>query len=688
MPETFGLLLLQAFPSLGVAAVNAFGFAGAGLAFLAAGTAVTIGISLGVSALANAIFNPQTQRSAPKPEDVQQSYRQNTAPRIRHYGKTKVSGPWAFGGSNSGNFHKVVVLGHGEIHAIDEYWIDDRQVALDGSGIVAAAPYNSKLKIETRPGSSTQTYYSNLESAFSEWTSTHVGKGIASLYSVQYAVDSADFYSTFPNAINTQYRVVARWQPDIVSQKTGATGYSDNAADIIADYMKHPDGMRLPSSLLTTTQAAALLEAAYDRANEDVTLKAGGTEKRYRLWGSYSLDERPADVLARMLAACDARLVPTSDGGIGLDIGTWTEPSVVLDETAIVGFSELSRGRDVLSTANTISATFTDPDSDYQTTEADPWVDATDVSARGEIKLTTSFIMSPSHGQTRRLMKLASYRANPSWIGTFQFNLKGLAAIGERFVRIQYPLFSINEVFEVQDFRINIGENNLVSGVTMQLQSMPQTAYNWNAATEEGTAPSTGTTTEESIVPVPTNFNVVMTSTPTAILSWDTPSTGLTVEVQVKLSSDSEWTALGVTGDSVETGALTADANYDFRIRNKSLTSQVSDWNTLSSIIASTDTTTTGPATGESATGGVGQVQLDWTSPNANNYVATKIYRNTINDFGSSTLVWQEYGPKNTADTYTDTGLSAGNFYYWLVARNARDLNPDTEVATGSVTVS
>lgn len=79
-----------------------------------------------------------------------------------------------------------------------------------------------------------------------------------------------------------------------------------------------------------------------------------------------------------------------------------------------------------------------------------------DVSERGEIAIDVSFIMAPTHSQARRLMKLAWYRANPNWIGVFECNLKALAAIGERFVRIVYPLFGINEVFEVQDIRLNI----------------------------------------------------------------------------------------------------------------------------------------------------------------------------------------------------------------------------------------
>lgn len=179
--------------------------------------------------------------------------------------------------------------------------------------------------------------------------------------------------------------------------------------------------MRLPASIIGTPLAQAGWVAAFNRAAQAIALAAGGTEPRYRLWGSYQLNERPADVLGRMLQSCDGRLVPTPDGGLTLDIGTWAEPTVVLGPDAITGFSELGRGRDVLTTANTIRATYLEPNQDYQAADADPWADEDDVSERGEISSDLQFHMSPSHSQTRRLMKLAYYRANRNIVSTARY---------------------------------------------------------------------------------------------------------------------------------------------------------------------------------------------------------------------------------------------------------------------------
>ena len=668
------------------------GALGAGLAAVATAFAPAL-LSIGLSVLSSLLFAPKQ----PKPEDVQTSIRNPTAPRQRHYGRVKTSGPWVFCESEQGNLHKVIALGTGRLDAIEEFWIDDNLVTIDGAGVVQEDPwaFDDKVTIKYRLGLPTETHYSDLTSVFPEWTSDHDGHGVSSLYIKQKAVDAEHFGELFPKVAETLYRVVCRGSL-IYNPSTGTTVWGDNAASVIRDYMSHADGMRLPASLFTTTQATAGWLAAYNRAAELVTLKAGGTEAAYRLWGSYQFNERPADVLGRMMQSCDARIVPTPDGGYTLDIGDWEEPTVVIDEDIITGFSEVSRGRDILTTANVISATFLSPDHDYQATDADRWIDEDDVALRGEIIQDTSFVMAPSHSQARRLMKLAAYRANPSWIGTFQCNLKALAVFGKRFVRITYPLFEIDEVFEVQDFRFNIGEGGILAGVTLQVSSMPSAAYAWNAATEEGTAPISEGVTVDRTIPEPTGFGVAIDRkivaaqpVPYAVLSFDAPPSGLKVEAQGKRTADSQWTPIGVqTGaTSAESFVLSDGEEYEFQIRNSSLTLRRSEWTDSIVITPVADETAPGIITALVASGGVGQVAHTWTAPNSPNYYAANIRRNTVNTEGTATLVHTEYGAASSPDSYTDTALAPGTYYYWLKARNASGVE-SASVATGAKTVT
>lgn len=560
------------------------GLAGSALAISLITGAVGIGLSVGLSYLSSVLFAPKQ----PKPEDVQTSVKNPTAPRTRHYGRVKASGPWVFAESKSGALHKVLALGTGELDAIEEIWVDDNLATLDVNGGVTSNPYGAnRLTILTRIGAASQTAYSELTSVFPEWTSAHVGNGIASLYAVQHSVSTENFSKVFPNGINTTYRVVAR-ASKVFNPSTSLTEWSDNAAAIIRDYMTHSDGMGLPSSLMTTTQASAGWLAAYNRCAEAIAKKAGGTENRYRLWGSYNLNERPADVLGRMLTCADARIVPTPDGGVTLDVGTWAEPTVMIDADAIVGFSELSRGHDILTTANVVSATFMSPTHDYQATDADRWVDDEDVAVRGEIVSDLTFNMAPSHGQARRLMKLAAYRANPSWVGSFQCNLRGLAAFGERFIRITYPLFGIDEVFEVVDFRFDLGEGGILSTVTLQVQSMPEAAYDWDAVTEEGDEPISEDVVVDDTIPIPTGLAVTIqpvtiggVTASRAVLVFDaSPTEALILEGRGKLVTDSAWETIAIEpGATSAVGFIIDDiAEYEFTLRFVTQTGRVGDW--------------------------------------------------------------------------------------------------------------
>lgn len=603
--------------------------AGLGAVFGGAGF-LTTAIGAGFTLLSSILFRPKQ----PKPEDVQTSVRNPTAARQRHYGRVKTSGPWVFCDSTGGELQKLIALGTGELDAIEEYWADDRLVVPGVGGTVSASPFDDKLRIYSRLGLAIETHYAELESLHPEWTSDHRGDGVSSLFARQEPSEQEDLSDRFPNLANTSYRVVARGSkvfslnPDSPPDSPAGLVWTENAAGIIRDYMCHPDGMRFPDELFTPTVASSRWVTAFARAAVAVPLKAGGTEAAYRLWGTYTFDERPADVLGRMLVSCDGRIIPTPDGGVTLDIGTWEEPTVVIDADTIVGFSDVSRGRDIQATANTIRATFLSPFHDYQATDADPWVDDADVSARGEITADKSYNMAPSHAQARRLMKLDAYRAKPNWTGTFQCNLMALAAFGKRFIRVTYPLFEIDEVFEVIDFRFIIQPNDEgiqhLVGVTLTVYSMPEEAYEWNAATEEGDAPLSEEVTVDRTIPEPDNFTftekIIVVSGQAfsvGLLSFDPPpADSLRVQGRYKRTSDTAWLVIPIGDGETEgqTGALEDGVEYEAQVRHVTVTGRVGDWTASETLTPISNPAAPQNLISVTAVGGMGNATLTVTA--------------------------------------------------------------------------
>lgn len=705
MPQAL-VFVSGALASIGAPAFlqSALGWLAIGANTFLGGTLLSIGVSFGINYLVATMMKPKS----PKPEDVQNNIRNAISPRIRHYGRVKVGGTLAFINNKNGHLHKVLAMGHGEADEIEEYWVDSNKVVPDASGWVSSDPYwrrgEPRLRIHTRRGRATESHYGSLRAAFPEWTINHRGHGVLSLYAYQMAVKADEFQQTFPNGVGTVYRMVIRaskiYDPTIAGQsitRPSTWAWSDNLAAIVLDYMHHSDGMRIPASLLTTPLALAGWRQAVQDSNDLMPLKGGGSEPRYRIWGSYSLEERPADVLTRMLMCGDGRIVPTPDGGITIDVGKWRDPTVTINDSAIISFDGVGRGRDILNTANVINGSYLSANHDYQSTDAQPWLDEDDVAERGEIATSVEYLMAPSHSQCRRLMKIAANEANPEWVGSFTLNLKGLRAIGERVIRIVYPDFKIDGFFKIKDARFLIGEGATLMGVQIEVASTGRQVYQWDPATEEGAAPSADEIKLDNHIPLPAGFQVVIerqniggTTIAVAKASWNAPSSdALAIQIQFKRKTDAAWSSFNTTPDETVayTGALLDGEEYEFRARNATIAGRTGGWTSVIRLIAIADANAPDPVMNVVAMDGFSSVTLTWTSPNSGNYRATNIYRSTVNNFTASVLVATKWGAASSSETITDTGLLSGTYYYWLKARNGSGIE-SAAIATGAVAVS
>lgn len=562
-----------------VAGFTAIGVGAATATILAQGVLIAVG--LGLSLLSQMLFRP----AQPKPSDGQTLIRQSTAPRFRSYGRVKVGGVLMFANTKAGILHRVIAMGSGEIDAVEEHWIDDVLVTVDGSGAVTTPKYvtdGGKARIEFRLGEAAPPPYTALIADFPTlWTTDHLGKGIPSAYFLQHQVKAEQMSDMWPNLANTGYRQVQRGAkvPSVSGGVIGAASWSDNPVRCILDFMIHPDGFRIPQAQIDA--AIDYWEDAIAICDEAIALNAGGTEPRYRLWNTYRFDERPADVLARFLQCCDGQIFPTPNGGIGIRVGKWETPVVTIDDDAILAFSEVRRGADILATANTIRARYTSPDHDYQETEADPWIDAGDVADRGEFAADFEFYCSPSHTQTRRLMKIAAARLNPDWAGSMVCNLRGLMLMGERFFIIDCAELGLNITAEVVQLE-QILEGNTITGVKVEWRSANEAAYDWDETTEEGESPPLPPAiVPERDIPVPGGFGAAQSGL-SVILTWATPPEDyLLVDVRYKRTADLDWipwpTSDGI--DTVAIGPLVEGEEYEFQIRHRSeVTDRVSDW--------------------------------------------------------------------------------------------------------------
>ena len=137
----------------------------------------------------------------------QTTVRSTIEPRKLVYGETMISGVVSFAqvnGANNKNLHQVIAIAGHKLTSIDKIFLDDYPIDLstqvDGSGDVTSGKFAKKtnedgtletmVHIETRDGSTSQTAYSDLVTAFAGtglnagkgYESTHRGDGVASIY--------------------------------------------------------------------------------------------------------------------------------------------------------------------------------------------------------------------------------------------------------------------------------------------------------------------------------------------------------------------------------------------------------------------------------------------------------------------------------------------------------------------------
>lgn len=617
--------------SIGVAFLVNIGYSGAisGLGATLLGAAILGAAAIGLQFLANAIFT-----QTPKATDRQATLRQALGPRVRFYGRNKLGGTLWFFESRDGKLYTAITLNEGEISEIHEVWLNDKQVDLDSEGRVTTDPYprpggGSYVIIRFKMGTAGQFAESLLTAAFPEVTSAHRLRGVAYVTAVFEEVAKDEISTVYPTG-NPNVRVVADCSL-VKSVRTGAQIYSDNNSDCIYDYLTARDGAGFPygSGYLESQIDLASFQAFADVCDEPVPLKAGGTTKRYLLWGGFALTEQQREVLPRMLASCAAELYLTNEGKIGIRGGKWIEPELVLDDTlGHIISGEFRQGQKSLAAFNELTINYVEPALDYSEAEAERWLDTENIDLRGKVlPARADFAMAPNHSQARRLGKIYSGRQNPKWAGKIITNFYGMNAVNESVVRIKFSPLGIDEVFAIN--RVRVMDNMM--NVELEVSSISPEIYEWDAATEEGTAPSIPPDTSTGTAPPPPDNIVIEAATADGAtvfnISWDPPSrAALTQEVQYRRTGDASWLNAYVVQDQdvAQTGPVISGGYYDFQIRTLAPAGNPGAWESFNAVQADPPPQ---PLTNVVVSGGLGRATLTYRSPASVNVSEVKAYR-------------------------------------------------------------
>lgn len=91
----------------------------------------------------------------------------------------------------------------------------------------------------------------------------------------------------------------------------------------------------------------------------------------------------------------------------------------------------------------------------------------------------------------------------------------------------------------------------------------------------------------------------------------------------------------------------------------------------------SLDTDAPAPVTELAATGGAGQVTVTWVCPLDEDFKRCRVYRHTADDYAAAELAGLVYSLPGESAGWTDTGLAAGTYYWWVRSEDESENRSD-----------
>lgn len=671
------------------------------------------GIAYGSYALQSALA---TKPAVPKPEDGSYNLKQNVPSLPIVLGRVKKGGDYLFLEEKNGTaYHITVIAGH-RINRVVKHYLHDEVVTLsngDNGWVTAPAhfakPYQGSthwVLIQWLAGFDAATAYADVVSAFpSIWTAAHRGDGLATIRMSCATVPQEDYLEVYPNQMPEHSCILEGallYDPRKDSTVPGGSGshraanhnsweYSSNLALMRLRHLCSPWGGKM-------SYARMYLPDWINAANvcdQDVTNRDGGTEKRYHggMWFRANNDQ--VEVGRILDEAGELVVFERADGKIGVHAGEFVEPDITLDANSIFAI-RVDKNKRKSSTVLAVRGRYVNTANHYATEDAAIYGDPYGEVDETERTKTFDNAAVQSHNHCQRKQKLTYIRANARKVSITADYHEAKGCAYRRFIRVHYPSRGlVNAVVEITS-TVSLDLRNMrvsFSGIIV-----PETLYDFNAATEEGSPGNAVTPVTSSGVPEPENFvatvqtEVVAGGATAAFIkgTWDFEAISLTAEMEVEPTDGSTavqsyFSKAGET--EVRSAYLVDGKEYRVRLRAWGGGSK-SDWTDYQTLTATADPVSPGPVTDVQTVdvSTPGEALFGWTSPNTPRYFATRIYVSTVDDVGTATLVATEYGAPNTADSRTVT-LSADTYYAWLVAINASGV-PASPEATGAFTVT
>jgi len=486
------------------------------------------------------------------------------------YGRARVSGPVVYtntkptpGTNDNNTLWTVVSLASHECDDIEAIYLDGDKIPSSiidwaGTGGVTSGTYgpisgNEVTNFYRRLGSDTQSHVSELASAFSDWTSSHVGKGTCYIVSA-FELGTRTGEGVWSNGAPQNIRAVVKgkkvYDPRLDSTNGGSGlhrladpstwEWSDNPALCLADYLFDADlGMGAEGVAYADIDWAMVATAA-DQCDATVTVPSGGSTKRFTCNGVLDTGTAYADNIRNLLSSMAGTLT-WSGGKYRIRAAAYEAPTYTFTENDIVGDVQVQPERPRAQRFNTVRGTFVDPSADYAATQFLRVQDSDYLSTRDDgQELTTSIALPMTNDQymAQRLAWRSLRLNNQQTTAVVPLNWKALkVGVGDRINLTVSELSWSSKVFVVDAWSFDPEK-----GFMLTVREDSASAYTDPALGDYSTRTAAGTIVfNDPAVPSPSGLTAT-SEKEGILLEWEAPSMpSMYDEVVIYASPDSDW---------------------------------------------------------------------------------------------------------------------------------------------------
>lgn len=660
------------------------------------------------------VLGQASKALAKNPSNIQQQSRtitakEATAPHRVVYGRTRIAGNIVYmeGTSSNKYLHMVITLAAHEIDAVESVYFNDQEVIFaSDTGLVTSDNYKNKARIRYKLGTSSQTAFSELVAESDDlWTDNHRLRGIACLY-VRLEYDANKYPNGIPN-ITAVIRGKKVYDP-----RTLTTAYSSNPALCLADYLT--DSLHGVGAVYADEIDETALITAADVCDETVERHLFlPDEIRYSMNGSYDSNVTAETVINNILISMAGKAV-WSGGKWRIIAGSYTTPTLTFDEGDLRSGLKVQTLVSRRELFNGVKGTFASPDNNWVLSDFPPVISSTFKTQDNgeEILKNVEFLFTTSSSMAQRLAKIDLLRARQQITLTLPLKLVGFKAQVGDIIQVNNTRFGWTaKKFEVTNSKISFDEFTI--GVDLDLREIDDTVFDWDADEEQTFDPSPNTNLPDPYtVGVPTDLTITATNVPSPdgaiqsglLVTWTPPTNSFVDQYEVQYIRGASSFDLGSVANNATTTTnygyitTTADTSADYGYVSDETSAGEVDYSTVfvttpkyvivpaiagveyavrvcamnvlgvrSAFVTSNEITygdTEAPDVPSEivAVGGYKQITLSWINPSVSDFDYVEVYRNTINNSGSSTRVGVLRGSK-----FVDTGLGMDvTRFYWL----------------------